>query len=106
MASRGRPYSPSSGLRARARGSRSWLRLDRAGEQRFFHPLGDFAQIGIARLAAGPAGIEVALEAVALRPMFAEELEARVLDRLHGLGELRLRAADLRQNEHQPPLRA
>src|ERR1700722_20053879 len=82
------------------------LRLHRAGPERFLHPLGDLTQIGIARLAAGAAGIEVALEAVALRPMFTEELESRVLDCLHRLGELGLRAADLRQDEHEPSLRA
>ena len=62
--------------------SRPRLRLHRARPERLFHPLGDLAQIGVARLAAGAAGIEVALEAVALRPMFGEKLEARLLDRL------------------------
>ncbi len=61
------------------------LRLHRARPESLLHPLGDLAQIGIARLAARASGIEVALEAVALRPMFAQELEAGVLDRLHGL---------------------
>jgi hypothetical protein len=87
-------------------GSPPGLRLHRTRVERFFHPLGDFAQVGIARLAARTAGIEIALEAVALRPMFGQELEARVLDRLDRLGELGLRPADLRQDQHQAPLRA
>src|ERR1700727_2714711 len=82
-------------------GSSTRLRLHRARPEGLLHPLGDLAQIRVARLAAGASGIEVGLEAVALRPMFAEKLEAGVLDRLHRLRELRLRAADLRQDKHE-----
>ena len=53
----------------------------------------------IARFAPGAAGVEVGLEAVAQRPMLAEQLEARLRDRLDRLGELGLRAADLGQDE-------
>src|ERR1700722_5469451 len=84
----------------------SRFRLHGARPESFLHPHGDLAQVRVARLAAGAPGIEVALEAVALRPMFAEELEAGVLDRLHRLGELRLRPADLRQDDHEASLRA
>jgi hypothetical protein len=38
--------------------------------------------------------------------VFGEELEAGVLDRLHRLGELRLRAADLREHENKAAFRA
>ena len=86
--------------------SRPRFRLHRACPERLLHPLGDLAQIGVARLAAGAAGVEVALEAVALRPMLAEQFEARLLDRLDRLGELRLRAADFREDDDEPPLGA
>ena len=77
-----------------------------AAHQRFLHPLGDFAQERVARLAAGAAGVEIGLEAVAQRPLLRQQLEPGLGDRLGGAGELRLRAADLRQHDDDAPFGA
>src|SRR5271166_6155702 len=64
--------SPASGRRD----SPPRFRLHRPRKQRLLHPLGDLAQIGVARLAAGASRVEVVLKTVALRPMLPQEFEA------------------------------
>ncbi len=86
--------------------SRPGLGLDRPRPERLLHALGDLAQKGIARLAAGAAGVEVALKAVALRPVLRQKLEARLLDDFDRPAELGLRAADLGQHDDEAPLGA
>src|SRR5579871_5156752 len=55
--------------------SRSRLGLDRPRPQRLLHPLGNVAQMGVASFPARPAGVEISLEAIPLRPVLGQQLE-------------------------------
>ena len=97
-----RPFSPRERVRAGRGPSASRRRCGRPLEEGRLHLLGGLAQVRVARFSPRPAGVEIGLEAIAQRPVLGEQIEAGLLDRCHGVSQLRLGASDLRQHQHQP----